>query len=428
LSRNCKFSFTMRSFLYLSALVGAISALPFQTNIGMPFQAQVDVDLGLTKAGGGGDMTILCTSDTDDTTGFCASEQACANGRGRSIGTCGMGVCCKIEASCASTTTFPVTYFTSPSYPDTDSMDVACNLNVEVKRKVCQLRVDFLDFELPGPARDGRCQNTNSFKIFSRANPRGILGGDEQNGLCGLNEGQHLYVPVEPSDVVQMHFTLSGTGTIPNSLVQSLNSQTSYKWNLKITQVECGSDNEAMTWLEAPSGCLQYFQDSFGTLTSFNLDGISPFSPSQDYWICVGQENDDPRNACGVELRAQTFGIPVDNTPGAEDGAIIPDPSNPYQTVPECQLGDRLVNTRTKAQCCVAPNSASLGVVASDDNKPGSLRYHYCGERLGDSNQIVTNPRPYVLNVRSPKWPKDWEVPKYAVGFQIQYKINTGSC
>merc|ERR1712034_182680 len=307
----------------------------------MPFQAQVDVDLGLTKAGGGGDMTILCTSDTDDTTGFCASEQACANGRGRSIGTCGMGVCCKIEASCASTTTFPVTYFTSPSYPDTDSMDVACNLNVEVKRKVCQLRVDFLDFELPGPARDGRCQNTNSFKIFSRANPRGILGGDEQNGLCGLNEGQHL---------------------------------------------------------DAPSGCLQYFQDSFGTLTSFNLDGISPFSPSQDYLICVGQENDDPRNACGVELRAQTFGIPVDNTPGAEDGAIIPDPSNPYQTVPECQLGDRPVNTRTKAQCCVAPNSASLGVVASDDNKPGSLRYHYCGERLGDSNQIVTNPRPYVLN------------------------------
>ena len=35
---------------------------------------------------------------------------------------------------------------------------------------------------------------------------------------------------------------------------------------------------------------------------------------------------------------------------------------------------------------------------------------------------------PCFFSVRSPKWPKDWVVPEWAVGFQLQYKINTGSC
>jgi len=409
----------MRVFLFL-VLVGVISALPFQAV----------VDLALNTHGD--DMTTLCTSDTDTSTGFCTTAQVCADGKGRSIGSCGKGVCCKIESSCAATTTFPVTYFTSPSYPDSDTMDVSCNLNVQVSRKVCQLRVDFVDFELPGPETDGRCQQTNLFKIFAPSNPQGILGGDEQIGLCGLNEGQHLYIPVEASDVVQMHFTLSGTGTVPNSRVASLSSQTSYKWNLKITQVECGADNEAMNFLEAPNGCLQYFQDGFGTIMSFNMDGISPFSPSQDYWICVGQKTDDLRNACGVELRAQTFGIPVDNNNNQVDATNTNQDGDTVNGVPACQQGNVLVNTRPgagkEAQCCVARNSASIGVVARDDTIPGSERYHYCGERLGANNQIVTNPRPYVLNVRSPKWPRSWQVPEYAVGFQLQYKINTGSC
>ena len=68
----------MRYFLFLSALVGVISALPFQSV----------VDVGLTKHGGD-DMTILCNSDTDDRSGFCASEKVCADGKGRSIGSCG---------------------------------------------------------------------------------------------------------------------------------------------------------------------------------------------------------------------------------------------------------------------------------------------------------------------------------------------------
>jgi len=373
--------------------------------------------------------TILCNSDTDDLTGFCSTESSCADQEGRSIGSCSQGgVCCLIEHSCAKSTDLPVSYFTNPAYPDTDLLDVSCNLNVRVRPKVCQVRLDFIDFELPAPGPDGRCTSNNNFKLYAPYNPKGLLGGDEQNGLCGINQGQHLYIQVDPGNIVQLHFTLSGTGTIPNSLITSLTSQSSYKWNLKVTQIECGGDNEAMNMLEAPTGCLQYFQDNYGTISSFNLDGYSMFAPSQDYYVCIGLDPEDARNACGIELRGQTFGIPV----GQKDGAMVEDPSNPGTEVPECQLGDALLNkldSWNMLPCCVAPDSASVAVVSKDSNGD-QLRYHYCGTKLGPSNQIISEPRPYMFNVRSPSWAQDRDVQKYtyAVGFQFIYKTITGSC
>jgi len=374
------------------------------------------------------DDTILCVSDTDESTGFCATESECSDQEGRSIGTCSRGVCCKVEQSCARSSSLPVSYFTNPAYPDTDLLDVSCNLNIRVRKNVCQVRLDFVDFELPAPGPDGRCDSNNNFKLYGPYNPKGLLGGDEQNGLCGLNQGQHLYVQVDPGNIVQLHFTLSGTGTIPNSLITSLTSQASYKWNLKITQIECGGDNEAMKMLEAPTGCLQYFQDSYGTISSFNLDGTSLFAPSQDYYVCLGLDPEDSRNACGVELRAQTFGLPV----GPTDGALVENLNGDGQ-IPECQLGTVLINSldpEKLMQCCVAPGSASIAMVAQDTNPPEQLRYHYCGIRLGPSNQVVSIPQPYMLNVRSPSWDHNRDVSSnaYAVGFQLIYKTLTGSC
>merc|ERR1719249_576174 len=92
--------------------------------------------------------------------------------------------------------------------------------------------------------------------------------------------------------------------------------------------------------LEAPTGCLQYFQDSYGTISSFNLDGTSLFAPSQDYYVCLGLDPEDSRNACGVELRAQTFGLPV----GPTDGALVEN-LNGDGEIPECQLGTVLINS-----------------------------------------------------------------------------------
>jgi len=393
---------------------------------GSPISVTADVSYNPSVAN---PSTILCTSDMNDDMGFCASSNDCAEGTGRSIGnTCDTGVCCKIESSCASVSTSPVTYFVNPSFPEVDVEDVSCNLNVRPGRGVCQIRVDFLDFEIPGPGGDGRCQAQNVFRIFAPSFPNGMLGNAEDVGLCGLNSGQHIYIPVDPSDIVQMHFILGGTGTVPNALSATLSSQRGFKWNLKITQIECGGDNEEMNDLTAPEGCLQYFKENFGHIRSFNMDGISLFSPSQDYYICLDKERSETRKACGVELSARQFGLPVD--PIVElaciPGDLAINPNLPGGTGLETLL----------SQCCVAnPNvntavqgSASLGVVGTDEITPRDVRYRWCGQSLGDSNQITTKPSPYFINVFAPRWPAGTPLTASDVGFDIQFKINTGSC
>jgi len=360
------------------------------------------------------DMTIFCSSDSgDENVGFCTTQDECQSKGGRGVGACvSGGVCCKIEVSCGGSSEAPVTYFQSPNHPEKDNNDVACNFNIRTAPKVCQLRVDFLEFELPAPNTDGRCQANNGFNIYAPSTPNGILGGSEQVGLCGLNNGQHLYIPVEPRDTVQMQFTLSGTSVVPLARVTSLASRISYIWNLKITQVECDVDNEAMNALEAPSGCLQYFRGNFGTISSFNLDASSAMSPGQDYYICIFKSVDDTRTDCSVELRAQTFGLAVDSREVA------------------CEAGDQVVNGAF--QCCSFPGTSFLGINAEELGRsvtdPNIIRYRYCGQKLGGVNQVTVNGGPYVINVRSGSWAIGASQPAYAVGFNLDYKMNTGSC
>jgi len=360
------------------------------------------------------DMTVLCSSDSGDgNVGFCSTKDDCRSKGGRGVGPCvSGGVCCKVELSCGGSSDSPVAYFQSPNYPDKDNSDVACNFNIRTNPKVCQLRVDFLEFELPSPNLDGRCQANNAFNIYAPSTPNGILGGTEQVGICGLNNGQHLYIPVEPRDTVQMQFTLSGTSVVPLARVSSMASRISYIWNMKITQVECDVDNEAMNDLEAPSGCLQYFRGNFGTISSFNLDATSRMSPGQDYYICIFKSVDDTRTDCSVELRAQTFGLAVDSQE------------------PACVPGNVVVNGAF--QCCSFTGTSFLGIngeeLGAGVNDPNIMRYRYCGRSLGGSNQITVSGGPYVINVRSGYWAIGAVQPSYAVGFNLDYKVNTGSC
>lgn len=59
-------------------------------------------------------------------------------------------------------------------------------------------------------------------------------------------------------------------------------------WEMRIVQL--GFDQRA------PTGCLQYFQGSNGTLKSFNFLSNGRFLASQDYLLCVRQE----RGMCGI--------------------------------------------------------------------------------------------------------------------------------
>merc|ERR1711973_865491 len=115
-------------------------------------------------------------------------------GPGAQVNQVKMG-CCQSVVGCGQT--FPedthMGYFRNPNWPKSDKGSLSCNIVVKILPKVCQLRIDFLDFELPAPDVDKcKCSSKNSMVIHAPQKPLGILGKTD-TGLCGLNTGQHMY-------------------------------------------------------------------------------------------------------------------------------------------------------------------------------------------------------------------------------------------
>lgn len=72
--------------------------------------------------------------------------------------------------------------------------------------------------------------------------------------ICGENSGQHVYVD------------FAGDSPITVSVATSSSFSFNRRWHLHLQQVGCDSESRA------PFGCLQYYQDASGTISSFNYD------------------------------------------------------------------------------------------------------------------------------------------------------------
>ena len=70
-----------------------------------------------------------------------------------------------------------------------------------------------------------------------------------------------------------------------------------YKYSIKVTQINCNTNDETMKLLQAPTGCLQYFTKQSGTMQSFNYDGVNAYSIRQDYSICIARSVKN----CGIK-------------------------------------------------------------------------------------------------------------------------------
>jgi len=111
--------------------------------------------------------------------------------------------------------------------------------------------------ELAGPylntnfmANEGPKTGDCIYDTFTVSNP----GFSSPPIICGTNTGQHMFVPA--SDLCNTINIDIDTGT----------TSTTRKWQLKITQYECGS-------LRAPEqDCLQYLTAQMGTVATFNWD------------------------------------------------------------------------------------------------------------------------------------------------------------
>ena len=100
------------------------------------------------------------------------------------------------------------------------------------------LRLDFTEFELDaGSAEDKPCDR-DAMEIFT-----GGSGNMGNNKMCGLNTGQHLYIPID-SQQTQPMIRVITDGRLGDD--QFTTGTSGYKFNVKITQVDCTSSNPAM--------------------------------------------------------------------------------------------------------------------------------------------------------------------------------------
>ncbi|ALC41128.1 CG17047 [Drosophila busckii] len=231
-------------------------------------------------------------STNDGATGTCLTRFKCMRQGGTVNGYCGTyGVCCETNMACGSSTRLKRTIIRNPA---TFSSDI-CQYTIEAyNNNVQQLRIDFEQFELPPPTesstdeRQLECVDALEVGNFK---------------LCGLNSGQHLYLPFNvASGIDQLTLTFS----LPTRSQQS-------SWRLIVTQLEAPqasnkrkqssfngvnglqdlrnifASHHADYELLAPSGCQQYYTELSGNIRSFNYrpNMESTYLPDTSYTICI---------------------------------------------------------------------------------------------------------------------------------------------
>ncbi|KAF2361282.1 CUB domain [Trinorchestia longiramus] len=240
-----------------------------------------------------------CTSSSGKT-GICRKSFDCALRGGKAEGKCSflnIGVCCLNDASCNHRTSFQVTTFLNRNYPSVETTALgACSLTVTPRSNTCQLRLDLHEFSLAQPNVEGVCVTDYLT----------VTGGSPVPRICGENAAQHIYLDVT-----------AGTDVVVDVIMQSVNAQ----WNIKVTQIPCNSADKA------PTGCLQYFTTTTGTISSFNFDSSATTGTfqlsDQSYGVCI-----EPQSGFCSITYTQTPGseFSLTSVPGVLAPGLFPPP------------------------------------------------------------------------------------------------------
>ncbi|XP_077301167.1 uncharacterized protein LOC143921689 [Arctopsyche grandis] len=203
---------------------------------------------------------VECVSGTG-VSGVCMHEIECASGSGVQVGSCadGFGVCCKFQYTCGEQTSSNCSTFTNPGFPSSTEDRLSCTLTIhKASLEVKQLRLSFVLMELQ-PPRNGTCVDDQF-----------VITGQNVNNvvpiICGINNGQHMYVEV-------------GEASGPYYVSVLSPSRATRLFQIEVCQIQPESISAA------PAGCLQYHTEPEGVLESFNYQlqskGIPLIPPNQ---------------------------------------------------------------------------------------------------------------------------------------------------
>jgi len=250
-----------------------------------------------------------CTA-IDGSIGTCYTASECTTKGGEERGNCasGFGVCCvaHVDPCTTSTVSLNNSYIVHPGHPNSIASGSASCTGAGVARSddgngrtvgaavtytwnitkasadIVQIRIDFDEFEISAPMM-GDC--TNDTLTITGADS--VTHKNLPTNLCGILTGHHIYLSVKNVDYVALTLKIASIGT--------------QKWKMHVKQYD-----SSQTEYLAPRGCLQYFRQDMGTITSFNSAGGSPeFLNDHMYSICIAGND----AYCDVALSAHTFDL-----------------------------------------------------------------------------------------------------------------------
>jgi len=210
--------------------------------------------------------------------GTCQTSTECSDMDGMKSGNCaaGFGVCCVMLSATGISAAISQnrTYLRNSEYPTVASATTAVDISYTINKMssdICQLRLDFVDFVIAGPANSLEVINGASVLTHCTADTLTIISSGseaEMPIICGALTGEHLYIDMGmvATDTTVVRVTTAVTGTISPATAARL-------WDIKTSQIECYAAHRA------PAGCHRYMTDDIGKIISLNFMRTSTTTP-----------------------------------------------------------------------------------------------------------------------------------------------------
>jgi hypothetical protein len=260
------------------------------------------------------------------------------------------------------------THVQSPDFPQDYRTAQTCTYNlVKIEKEICFFRLDFVTFNIDGPSLTADAQtsqdcNTNSMTFTT---PSSI----PPPTICGYNDGQHLYLDASAGLDSNPAMVITTSGTTVNRI-----------WQIRVDQIHCGQLHSP------PHGCLQYFMEPSGTVSSFNYGYDNSFQQlnGQLYSVCFRRA----KTYCSISYKASSKGnsFSVSTTPNNQKSR-----AGEFSCVSDFLIIPRGTNGGAGVNCYTA--AANTGGMPTTTQFQSHLG-RYCHHRLNcysgaSSNSII---------------------------------------